>query len=196
MSGSLRLNLGCGYNHIQGCVNVDRFSGCQPDLVVDLEAFPWPWGDCSVAEINLIHSLEHLGQETATYLQLFQEMWRVCEDGALVHIVVPHPRHDSFLNDPTHVRVVTPDGLLMFCQATNQKWIEMGASNTPLGLQLGIDFQTIQFNYDLDGFWKEKVQSGEITQEQLLFAGHSQNNVFSSIAITLQAVKPAGRLTV
>ena len=53
----LRLNLGCGMNHIEGFLNVDRFG--EPDLRHDLEVFPWPWPDDSVCEIMLEHVLEH-----------------------------------------------------------------------------------------------------------------------------------------
>ena len=189
----LRLNLGCGGRRIEGCLNVDKYAACSPDQVVDLEQFPWPWADDSVSEIHLIHVLEHLGQDSAVYLKLMQEMWRVCRDGAVIHIIVPHPRHDSFLNDPTHVRPVTGDGLLMFSHKANKEWDAMGAPNTPLGKYLGIDFRTLHTQYELDAFWRGKVQRGEATQEQVFEAVRRENNVVSSVAFTLQAVKPAGR---
>lgn len=192
MSAALRLNLGCGSRQMEGCVNVDRYAGCQPDALVDLEQFPWPWADNSVGEIHLIHSLEHLGETVSNYLKIFQEMWRVCQPGALVHIVVPHPRHDAFINDPTHVRAVTPDGLLMFCQQTNRRWAEMGAPNTPLGEMLGIDFRLLQVSYEVDAYWRDRLQAGEITEAELNHATRTANNVLSSIAMTLQAIKPAG----
>ncbi|HLO64329.1 MAG TPA: hypothetical protein VK165_15330, partial [Azonexus sp.] len=98
----LKLNLGCGRRKREGFVNVDSQAGCQPDLVLDLEKTPWPWPDDSVDEIDLIHVLEHLGQAPEVYLGVMKELWRVCCDGARIRIMVPHPRSDDFLNDPTH----------------------------------------------------------------------------------------------
>src|SRR5947208_13026944 len=100
-AGPLKLNLGCGQNHRPGYVNVDRAGS--PDVKWDLEQFPWPWEDSSVGEVVMFHVLEHLGESTATYLKIIQEIYRVCQDGAAIQITVPHPRHDDFLNDPTHV---------------------------------------------------------------------------------------------
>ena len=139
MSG-LRLNLGCGMR-LEGYVNVDRFG--EPDLRHDLEVLPWPWPDDSVSEVLLKHVLEHLGHEPNNYLEIMKEMYRVCQDGATIRIIVPHHRHDFFFNDPTHVRIVTADGMSLFSQRLNRQWIEQGFANSPLGIYLGIDFELI-----------------------------------------------------
>jgi predicted SAM-dependent methyltransferase len=62
----LKLNLGCGENKYAAYVNVDKHGN--PDLVHDLETFPWPWPNDSVSEIVLCHVLEHLGHDPAVYL--------------------------------------------------------------------------------------------------------------------------------
>jgi hypothetical protein len=41
----MRLNLGCGQEHLPGWVNVDQFPAARPDLVLDLERLPWPFRD-------------------------------------------------------------------------------------------------------------------------------------------------------
>ena len=142
-TGSMRLNLGCGYDRRAGYLNVDKRGACEPDLVLDLEALPWPWPADSVDEILLKHTLEHLGGDPETYLGIVRELWRVSRNGATITIVVPHPRHDHFLNDPTHVRPVTPEGLMMFSKAKNREWVEKGIPNTPLGLHLDIDLEIV-----------------------------------------------------
>src|SRR5271156_6272741 len=173
----MRLNLGCGNRKISGWVNVDKVAACSPDQVVDLEKFPWPWPDNSVEEVSLSHVLEHLGGVTEIYLGIIKELYRVCLDGAKISIVVPHPRHDHFLTDPTHVRVITPDGLRMFSQTANRQWIAAGAANTPLGLYIGVDFAIDSINAIPDEPWKGRFKRKEISLTDLQDAARKYNNV-------------------
>ena len=80
----MRLNLGCGYNKRQGWTNVDRSAACNPDQLVDLESFPWPWEASTIDEIMLNHVLEHLGATTEGYIGIIKEIWRVCRNAATV----------------------------------------------------------------------------------------------------------------
>lgn len=189
MSVGLRLNLGCGHRKLGGFLNVDKFAACQPDQVVDLEALPWPWPDDSVETVAMVHVLEHLGAQADLYLGIMQELWRVCRSGAEVTIVVPHPRHDSYLNDPTHVRPVTQDGLLLFSQKLNREWQDKGAANSPLGLYLGIDFELVSAAIDLDERWQQRLQTGSVTRETVFEAIRVENNVVRQTTFVLRAVK-------
>jgi len=185
----VRLNLGCGNRKLPGWVNVDMSPGCHLDQLVDLEQIPWPWPDDSVEEVPLSHVLEHLGRTTAVYLDIFKELYRVCADGAKVTIIVPHPRHDFFLNDPTHVRAVTPEGLAHFSRKINQKWISDGAANTPLAVCLAIDFDIVGTKYALEEPWFGRAQRGQISKAELDQAVRQFNNVVTQTAVELKAVK-------
>ncbi|MBF0395018.1 MAG: hypothetical protein HQL38_20270, partial [Alphaproteobacteria bacterium] len=35
---------------------------------------------------------------------VMRELYRICRDGASITVTVPHPRHDNFIGDPTHVK--------------------------------------------------------------------------------------------
>jgi SAM-dependent methyltransferase len=186
----LRLNLGCGAHKLPNYLNVDKMATCAPDAVVDIERLPWPWPDDSVEEVILSHVLEHIGRDTDTYLGVVRELWRVCRHGARIHIAVPHPRHDNFLDDPTHVRAITPDGLRLFSQRLNREWAEQGAANTPLGLYLGVDFEVESVRFDVDEPWYGQALRGEITEHELAAAAARYYNVVSQIRITLRVEKP------
>ena len=192
----LKLNLGCGMRKRDGYVNVDSSPVCAPDLVLDLESSPWPWADNTVGEVVLIHVLEHLGQHPSVYLGIMKELWRVCVDGAHIHIEVPHPRSDEFLGDPTHVRPITADGLALFSHRNNAEYERVGAANTPLGRYLGIDFELVSSSLIPKKHWLERLRQGEITESELRNAGESQWNVYANYHATLQVVKPAGRLVI
>ena len=139
----MRLNLGCGFNKVDGFVNVDREDECAPDLVFDLESFPWPWGTNSVEEVHFTHSLEHLGQGTDTFRQIMQELYRVCTDGAIVLVEAPWPLHIEYLSDPTHVRPLTPSLFGTMDKAVTDEWAAKGWAGTQLSRYWHVDFRVI-----------------------------------------------------
>lgn len=186
----MKLNLGCGRRKMPGWVNVDNAAVFEPDVLIDLEQFPWPWADGTVSEILLQHVLEHLGAQTSTYLGIIKEMWRVCRNGATVTVIVPHPRHDDFLHDPTHVRPVTAEGMSMFSRTLNLEWQARRLSNTPLALVTSVDFNLNSTFYRLDEPWLGRYQAGELTHEDIEHAARTHNNVVKEITIVLTAVKP------
>lgn len=185
----MRLNMGCGANKLPGYVNVDKFEACAPDRVVDLESFPWPFDDGVAEEVVFRHVLEHIGRDTDTYLGVIRELYRVCRAGAAVQIMVPHPRHDSYLNDPTHVRPITPQGLELFSKAKNREWAAKGMANSPLALYLDVDFELVSVNMILDEPWLSRFTRKQLSREELTQAMRMHNNVVREIDIRLRAVK-------
>ena len=190
MSG-LRLNLGCGMRRLDGFVNVDLHG--EPDLRHDLEVVPWPWPDNSVSEVVLKHVLEHLGRDPNCYLEIMKELYRVCEDGATIRVVVPHHRHEFFFNDPTHVRIVTADGMTLFSQRLNRHWIADGFSNTPLGIYLGIDFELVDVNLKPSKVWQRLHPQLPVDTAALVRESTLHNNLIEEVQMTLRAVKPPGK---
>ena len=185
----MKLNLGCGFYKLDGFHNVDKFDACDPDEVADLEVFPWPWADNLIDEVVMSHVLEHLGQETDVYFAIIQELYRVCRDGAEVRIAVPHPRHDDFLNDPTHVRAVTVEALAMFSKKACDEFVRQKAANTPLAHMLAVDFEMEDMKFTLEQPWLSKVQSGAIGDTELLLAIRQHNNVIKETSVKLRVKK-------
>ena len=184
---TLKLNLGCGKNPMPGYVNVDKYG--TPDVRHDLEAFPWPWETSSVGEVVLNHVLEHLGQSSDIFLGIMKELYRVCAPGAAVRIWVPHPRSDDFLNDPTHVRAITPQVLSLFSKKNNESWIRQGGANSPLALFLDVDFEIREANFVLNEPWSGQLAANRITEEELDIACARYNNVIKEIKLVLAVVK-------
>ncbi|MGO9988415.1 MAG: class I SAM-dependent methyltransferase [Steroidobacteraceae bacterium] len=189
----LKLNMGCGYNRLHGFVNVDVSSTCNPDVVANLETIPWPWPADSVEAVVFNHSLEHMCAEADSFLALMRELYRVCCNEAVVQIRVPHPRHDDFMDDPTHVRIITPQMLNLFDRKKNDEWRERKCSNTPFAYYLGVDFEVTRAEVLLAEPYLTQLQTGNLTTEQVDLEVRTKNNVAKEYRIALRVRKHAAR---
>ncbi len=183
-----KLNLGCAYARMPDAENVDINPVYKPDRVVDLERFPWPWADASVDEICMHHSLEHLGADPNVFLRIMRELYRVLVPGGKVRIQVPHPRHDNYINSPTHVRPITSITLQQFSQEWNRKTRGEGYANETFGELLGVDFKITENELIIAKPWWEKYQRGLVSKEELEFAVASYWNVIEECRITIEKV--------
>jgi hypothetical protein len=185
----LKLNLGCGSHKLAGWVNVDKEPACAPDRIVDLESLPWPFESDSVGAVMFRHSLEHLGRTPEIYLGIFRELYRVCAPNAEVTIIAPHPRHDDFISDPTHVRAITPQGLELFSKKKNRAWAEAGLANTPLGLYLDVDFEIVRATMRPAAIWRERLKKGLVRESEFAEVVRHYNNVIREIEVVLAVRK-------
>ena len=92
------LNLGSGNKRIDGAVNLDITPDTSPDVVHDLDQAPWPFEADTFSEVAANDVIEHL----ANILTTMEEIHRVCRNGAIVRITVPHFSCSNAFTDPTH----------------------------------------------------------------------------------------------
>lgn len=187
--GFKKLNLGSGDKRIDGFINVDKFDLFDPDVVHDLEITPYPFEESSVDHIIMSHVLEHLGQDPDTYSNIIKEIYRVCCDQAVVEITAPHPRHDTFIADPTHVRPVTALGLKLLNREKNEQWLKEGQAYLPLGMILDVDFRIMESRQVLDWRFAIKVREQSLSDAEISDAAAHQYNVIQESYFKLQVVK-------
>ena len=183
----MKLNLGCGHHTIEGFVNVDKCG--KPDLLCDLEDLPWPWKDNSVSEVLFNHSLEHMGETSGKFLGIMKELYRVCRSEATVHINAPYPRHDNYMIDPTHVRMINPHMLIMFSRKENERVIRENLANSTLGMDIGVDFEMLSISIDVDENFSNRIPPGKQTIEDILNLCSVYNNLIKEFRIILNVVK-------
>jgi ubiquinone/menaquinone biosynthesis C-methylase UbiE len=94
-------------------------------MVHDLENLPWPFHDNWFYVVYALQILEHLEERVKT----MEEIWRVCQDGALVFIQVPNGSCPGYDQDPTHKHPWNLGTFLYFCPTQWPKnWNEQGWS--------------------------------------------------------------------
>lgn len=117
------LNLGCGFKHVEGYINVDAFENCSPDVLHDLNAYPYPWDDNSIDGIISHHCFEHLKD----WWKTLEECARILKPGAVISIHVPHDSSSTALGYRDHLHVLTPNsfhGIHGGVSKTTNAWFE------------------------------------------------------------------------
>ena len=186
----MKINLGCGSDYRPGWLNVDQFDNQSPDLVMSIDQPPWPIESDYADHILLKHVLEHVGKDAATFLEIIKELYRICKPDATIEIHVPHPWHNDFLGDPTHVRPILPEMFSCFDLAAVEQWQARGLPGTPLAIYLTVDFEVVETQFFLDPLWQAKLASGEIDMNGISFAARSHANVIQWTKIVLRVRKP------
>jgi len=83
---SYRLDIGCKNSKKEGCIGIDRIDFGQEIIWDVTQGIPFP--DSSTEYIYMSHFLEHIEEKFVTLL--FCEIYRICKDGAIIEIRVPH----------------------------------------------------------------------------------------------------------
>lgn len=176
----MKLNIGSGSKRYPGYLNVDMDVGSNPDFIVDLEKDVYPFDDNSIDHILAHHVLEHMGEG---FFHCIKELYRISKHGTIIDVRVPHPRHDTFLIDPTHRRPIYPHTLDMFSKTRNKRDLDAGGCETPIGFIYNVDLVVLEHKFTLDSYWQEQFQN--FTEEQCEHAARSFNNVILEIEIKL-----------
>jgi len=180
----MKLNFGCGHQKKEGFVNIDCYDTGKQDLVLDLNNL-WPWEENSVDEVHMIHFLEHLSPDPTERISFMRQLYHVCKDKAKIKIIVPHPRHDNFLNDPTHVWAITEETFNLFDLEKNKFWRDNGYSNSTFAIEYGVNFKVVEVKRYFEEMTKHLRYAIQNFEALLPIV----NNVINQIEIDLEVVK-------
>ena len=168
----MKINLGSGTKRIPEYLNIDNDIGSNPDFVVDLEKDKLPFDDNSIDGVIAHHILEHLGDG---FFHCVKELYRVCKHNTIIDVRVPHPKHDTFLIDPTHKRPIYPHTLDMFSKTRNKRDMDAGGCETPIRFINDVDMFVLNHMPVLDEFWIPQFQ--QMSEEQCEYTARTFNNV-------------------
>lgn len=79
-------------------IHLDRVNLPHIEVIHDIESGKYPFEDNTFDEVLAFSVLEH----TKDIIKQFEEIWRVCKNGAIVSIEVPYYNSPDSFRDPTH----------------------------------------------------------------------------------------------
>lgn len=177
----MKLDLGVGNKPREpGFTTVDCVAAFAPDVVLDLETFPYPWADESVDEIRMIHVLEHLGQDPKVFLKIMAELHRILVPGGLLTIWVPHPRSDTFIGNYQHVRPIS--------QLMMQQFSRKNGWQPDIYAETGIDLEIVQADNVLFPAWAKALSEGQIGEADVRRAANELWNVVEEVRLIMKKV--------
>lgn len=98
---NIKINLGCGENYRKEWINVDFNKEVKTDIYADLTK-ELPFKDNYADLILLDNVLEHIPQNE--FFFFIEELYRICKNGAIIQIYVPHFSGMYALKHPTHYK--------------------------------------------------------------------------------------------
>jgi len=93
-----RLDIGCGSNKVAGATYVDINPDVKPDIVHDLNKFPYPIANNTFDEVYARHIIEHLDDP----IGFMKEMCRVLKVGGRIFVETPHFSSRVAYSEPQH----------------------------------------------------------------------------------------------
>lgn len=93
-----KLNLGCGETVLPGYLGVDINPYFKPDVLHDLNEYPYPFTDDEFEEVLARHIIEHLDEPG----QFLVEVYRITKPGGKITIMTPHYSNVHSFSDFTH----------------------------------------------------------------------------------------------
>jgi SAM-dependent methyltransferase len=133
------LDVGCGIKKQPGAIGIDRNPASHPDVLVDLDQFPYPFADSSFDRITAIHVIEHLSDVIRT----MEEFHRLLRPGGTLRIETPHYTDYSSWCDPTHKNHLNSFSFRYF-----------GQKHGGFGYYSQARFREISVRVKLLSFWK------------------------------------------
>ena len=82
-----KINIGCGWNHKYGFINIDKAEEVKPDMVYDIENGLLPFKNDSVEHIYSSHCLEHV--KPCNWQFVLDEIMRVAKNGCILELELP-----------------------------------------------------------------------------------------------------------
>jgi hypothetical protein len=180
----MKVNFKRGAKNFPDFINVDDEKDTKPDHVVDYLKDNLPFKDNSVTEVRAHGFFQTLGEEFEHFVK---ELYRVCESGCMVDIIVPHHRSDNFYDSFDNKRVITTNNIKELSKKYGDYKVSQGGKSS-LAVKLDVDFELVGFNFSISEQYAEAMKD-QNNMQQLQELSDRFANVTKEINIQLVVLK-------
>lgn len=94
------LDIGCGKNKIPGALGMDIDKSANPEILHDLNIYPYPIKDNEFDKIYAKHVIKHVNDPVI----FIQECYRILKDNGTIFVETPHFSSRVAYSEPDHKR--------------------------------------------------------------------------------------------
>lgn len=107
-----------GQEEFTNLVTCDFDTGCNPDVLHDLNHTPWPFENDTFEEVHAYEVLEHLGTQGdfKSFFATFSEIYRILKPGGKLFATCPAWNSLWAWGDPGHTRIISEGSLAFLSQ--------------------------------------------------------------------------------
>lgn len=170
----INLNLGCGFKKLVDHINIDKLDLVKPDMILDLNVFPWPFEDNSVNEINAKQILQYLGD--GDIVKVIREMYRISKHNAKWLIEIPHWQNLQ-KRDPDIKTQINFTSFLVFDKEEIFNIIKNNELPFKEIFLENIDIKFSRINFNNSEIFNDMLQNESINGDPNFFSQHNLNMV-------------------
>lgn len=155
------LDIGCGGNKIPNAVYIDIDPDVHPDIVHDLNIYPFPLETGSFDKIYAKHIIEHLNDPTA----FVKEITRLLKPGGIAFIATPHFSSYVAYSEPQHKLFYSYFLLSNIVSKLKVKIIKQEITFFKFHRAIGLAWLINKFPRTYERFWTYIVPAENVTME-------------------------------
>jgi len=148
-SNVTRLDIGCGNNKTPGSIYLDVDKDANPDILHDLNIFPYPIEDNSIDEVVAKHIIEHLDDPQ----EFVNELFRILKPGGTAFIETPHFTSYVAYSEVQHKLFYSYFLLVNLVRPTRFKTVKEEITFYKTYRMFGIQFLANQWPRTYERFW-------------------------------------------
>lgn len=188
-----KLNLGSKHRKIPDYINVDSTALYNPDQLIDLKVRPWPYKDNEFIHIVNLNSLTNIAQNPKDLLEVFKEMYRISDTGAVWEI--EFVSYSTFIDyDFYHNFKITLAHFMNLNQKDMINRIRDGHNYNLIPFEHGIDVEILDMEHIYQPEVKAALDQQKVPMELVKHNVVHLNNILQSTRLLMEVHKP-GRIT-
>lgn len=155
------LDIGCGGNRVPNSIGIDIDPNVNPDIVHNLNHYPFPLESNKFDKIYAKHIIEHLDDP----ISFVKEIFRLLKPGGIAFIATPHFSSYVAYSEPQHKLFYSYFLLTNVSRGLNIKVLNQEITFFKFHRAIGLSFLINKFPRTYEKFWTFMIPAENVTIE-------------------------------